>query len=220
MPLLLTLAIIVVVLVVLILLYLTFVPIVASFRAAACLTVAELAWGLIGLRFRLEPGIDQRLDLLLLGRPVRRLPLPKRGAQAAEAPGEAPAAEAPARPVNETIGRVLELIGLVLRIRPDVQRLLVAVVHETRLRLRLGLVFGTGDAPTTGETFGALMALRGILSAQPWFSLNATPVFDGPVFDWDANGEARVRSPIRVMVPALRLFLRPEVRALVRRARS
>ncbi len=220
MPLLLTLAIIVVVLVVLILLYLTFVPIVASFRAAACLTVAELAWGLIGLRFRLEPGIDQRLDLLLLGRPVRRLPLPKRGPQAAEAPGEAPAVEAPGPSVNETIGRVLELVGFVLRIRPDVQRLLVAVVHETRLRLRLGLVFGTGDAPTTGETFGALMAVRGILSAQPWFSLNATPVFDGPVFDWDANGDVRVRSPIRVIVPALRLFLRPEVRALVRRARS
>ncbi|MEN6518525.1 MAG: DUF2953 domain-containing protein [Methanospirillum sp.] len=217
MPLLLTLAIIVVVLVVLILLYLTFVPIVASFRAAACLTVAELAWGLIGLRFRLEPGRGSRLDLLLLGLPIR---LPQRAAPVAEAPGEAPAAEAPGRPVNETIGRLLELVGLVLRIRPDIQRLLVAVVHETRLRLRLGLVFGTGDAPTTGETFGALMAVRGILSAQPWFSLNATPVFDGPVFDWDANGEARVRSPIRVMVPALRLFLRPEVRSLVRRTRS
>ncbi|MEN6341703.1 MAG: DUF2953 domain-containing protein [Methanospirillum sp.] len=220
MPLLLTLAIIVVVLVVLVLLYLTFVPIVALFRATACLTVAELAWGIIGLRFRLEPGIDQRLDLLLLGRPVRRLPLPKREAQAPEVPGEAPPAEAPARSVNETIGHFLELVGFVLRIRPDVQRLLIAVVHETRLRLRLGLVFGTGDAPTTGETFGALMAVRGILSAQPWLSLNATPVFDGPVFDWDANGEASVRSPIRVMVPALRLFLRPEVRALVRRARS
>ncbi len=220
MPLLLTLAIIVVVLVVLILLYLTFVPIVASFRAAACLTVAELAWGLIGLRFRLEPGIDQRLDLLLFGRPVRRLPLPKRAAPAAEAPAEAPVEGAPARPVIETIGRLLEMVGLVLGAWSDIQRLVVATLRETRLRVRLGLILGTGDAATTGETFGALMALRGIASAQPWFILNATPIFDGPVFDWDADGEARIRSPIRVMVPALRLFLRPEVRALVRRARS
>ena len=220
MPLLLTLAIIVVVLVVLILLYLTFVPIVASFRAAACLTVAELAWGLIGLRFRLEPGIDQRLDLLLLGRPVRRLPLPKRAAPAAEAPAEAPVEGAPARPVTETIGRMLEIVGIVLRVWPDLQRLFVATLRETRLRLRLGLVFGTGDAATTGETFGTLMAIRGFTSAQPWLSLNATPVFDGPIFDWNADGEARVRSPIRVMIPAIRLFLRPEVRSLVRRVRS
>ncbi len=45
MPLLLTLAIIVAVLVVLVLFYLTFVPIVASFRAAACLTIAESRLG-------------------------------------------------------------------------------------------------------------------------------------------------------------------------------
>lgn len=219
MPLLLTLAIIVVVLVVLVLLYLIFVPIVASFRAAACLTVAELAWGLVALRFRLEPGCENRLELLLLGLPIR-LPLPKRAAPAAIPPGEAPATEAPPRSVTETLGRVLEGVGLVLQAWPDLQRLLVAVLRETRLRVRLGLVLGTGDAATTGETFGALMALRGIASAQPWFSLSATPVFDGPVFDWDADGEARVRSPIRVMVPAVRLFLRPEVRALARRARS
>lgn len=220
MPLLLNLAIVVVVLVVLILLYLTFVPIVASFSAAACLTVAELAWGLIGLRFRLEPGSGRRLDLLLLGRPIRQLPIPERAAPAPEAPPEARAPEVPPRPATETLGRVLEGVGLVLRAWPDLQRLLVAVLRETRLRVRLGLVLGTGDAGTTGETFGALMALRGIASAQPWFRLDATPVFDGPYFDWDADGEARVRSPIRVMLPALRLFLRPEVRALVRGARS
>jgi len=218
MPLLLTLAIIIVVLVVLVLLYLTFVPIVALFRATACLTVAELAWGVIGLRFRLEPGSDQRLDLLLLGRPVRRLPLPTQAPAAV--PPEAPVPPAPARPVNEAIGRMLEGLGLVLRVWPDIQRVFVATLRETRLRIRLGLVFGTGDAATTGETFGALMAVQGIASAQPWLSLNATPVFDGPVFDWSANGEVRVRSPIRVMVPALRLFLHPEVRALIREARS
>jgi len=37
--------------------------------------------------------------------------------------------------------------------------------------------------------------------------------------EWDAKGEVRVRSPIRVLVPALLLALRPEVRALVREAR-
>ncbi len=214
MPLLLNLAIVVVVLVVLVLLYLTFVPIVASFSAAACLTVAELAWGLVGLRFRLEPG-GQRLELLLVGLPIR-LPLPRLAARPPERPAEAPAPVAPARPGP----RMLELVMLSLRVWPDVQRVLVAVIRETRLRIRLGLVFGTGDAATTGETFGALMALRGIAYGQPWFRLDATPVFDGPCFDWDADGEARVRSPIRVMVPALRLFLHPEIRAAVRGARS
>ena len=217
MPLLLTLAIIVVVLVVLILLYLTFVPIVASFRAAACLTVAELAWGLFGLRFRLEPQGGRRLEFLLLGLPIR-LPLPERAPRTA--PEEAPAKEVPTRPASEAIGRGLEMLGIVLRVLPDLQRLFVAIVRETRLRLRLRLVFGTGDAATTGETFGTLMAARGIASAQPWLSLDATPVFDGPIFDWNADGEARVRSPIRVMVPAIRLFLRPEVRSLVRGVRS
>lgn len=220
MPLLLTLAIIVVVVVVLVLLYLTFVPIVAQFRAAACLTVAELVWGLVGIRLRIEPGSPEQIELLLLGRPVRlRVP---RGAPA-EAPAEPPApppAGPPGQPPVQTLKKVLDGIGLALRVWPDLQRLLVATIHETRLRLRFGLVFGTGDAITTGETFGALMALRGAASAQPWLHLDATPVFDGPVFDWNADGEARVRSPIRVMVPALRLALRPEVRALVREART
>lgn len=218
MPVLLTLAIIVVVLVVLVLLYLTFVPIVATVRAGACETVAELAWGLVGLRFRVEGGC-RRLELRLLGLPIR-LRMPGPAAPVPGAPGEAPSAAPAPRPPNEALGRALEMVGLVLGAWPDLQRLLIAVLRETRLRLRLDLVLGTGDAPTTGETFGALMALRGVLSAQPWFVLNATPVFDGPYFDWDADGEVRVRSPIRVMLPALRLFLRPEVRALVRRARA
>ena len=97
--------------------------------------------------------------------------------------------------------------------QPEILRFLIAVVRETRIRLRLALVFGTGDAATTGETFGALMALRGAASAQPWFALEATPVFDGPVFDWHAEGEARIRSPIRMILPGLRLFL--QVRAMV-----
>ncbi len=217
MPVLLTLAIIVVVLVILILLYLTFVPLVATVRAGACETVAELAWGLVGLHLRLEGGC-QRLELRLLGLRFR-LPLPKRAAPTAGAPAEAPD-EVPSQPATETLGRVLETIGLVLRAWPDLQRLIVATLRETRIRLRLDLVFGTGDAATTGETFGALMALRGVLAAQPWFALNATPVFNGPVFGWDADGEIRVRSPIRVMLPALRLFLRPEIRAIVREARA
>ncbi len=220
MPLLLTVAIVVVVLVVLALLYLTFVPIVASFRAAACLTVAELAWGLVGLRFRLERGSGRYLELLLAGRPVRRIPLAEGEEPAPEAPQEERAPEEEVPPETGTPGRWLEGVRLVLRTWPDLQRLLVAVLRETRLRIRLGIVLGTGDAATTGEAFGALMALRGIASAQPWFLLDATPVFDGPCFDWDADGEARVRSPIRVMLPALRLALRPEIRELVRGARS
>ena len=220
MPLLLNLAIVVLVLVVLALLYLTFVPIVASFSAAACLTVAELAWGLVGLRFRSEPGSGRHLELLFAGRPVRQVPLTPGEEPAPEAPREDGAQEEEARTEPGTPGRLCDGVRLVLGAWPDIQRLLVAVLRETRLRIRLGIVLGTGDAATTGEAFGALMALRGIASAQPWFRLDATPVFDGPCFDWDADGEARVRSPIRVMLPALRLALRPEVREIVRGARS
>jgi hypothetical protein len=202
MPLLVTLAIIVLVLVVLVLLYLTFVPIVASFRAAACLIVAELIWGLVGLRVLADPaeGI-QRVELRLAGIPIQ-LPPPKRAAEAPVAAVEEALPEAVrARTIREAVAVLFE--GL-----PDILRLLAAVLRETRVRLRLALVFGTGDAATTGETFGALMALRGAASAQPWFTLEATPVFDGPIFDWHAEGEARIRSPIRVLLPTARLFFR------------
>jgi hypothetical protein len=208
MPLLLTLAIIVVALVVLVLLYLTFVPIVASFSAAACLVVAELVWGFVGLRARVDPtGGIGRLEIRIAGLPIA-LPRPKRAVlkSPAEVVSKAVAPEARVR-------TVLEAAEVLLRALPEIMRLLVAVLRETRLRLRLRLIFGTGDAATTGETFGALMALRGAVSGQPWLSLTATPVFDGPVFDWHAAGEARIRSPIRVLLPSLRLFLR--VRSLM-----
>jgi hypothetical protein len=208
MPLLLTLAIIVVVLVVLFLLYLTFVPIVASVQAATCLTIAELAWGLVVLRVRLDlvQG-TQRLDLLIAGLTVWHTP-PKKAVEKIEAALKEEAPSPAARALT-----VRQAAAVFLRAQPEILRLLIAVVRETRIRLRLGLVFGTGDAATTGETFGALMALRGAVSAQPWLTLEATPVFDGPVFDWHADGEARLRSPIRMILPSLRLFLR--VRAIV-----
>ena len=208
MPLLLTLAIIVVALVILVLLYLTFVPIVASFSAAACLIVAELVWGLIGLRARIDPteGIG-RLEIRIAGLPIT-VPRPKRAVlqPPREVVSKAIAPEA-------QVKTVLEAAGVLLRALPEIMRFLVAVLRQTGVRLRLGLIFGTGDAATTGETFGALMALRGAVSGQPWLSLAVTPVFDGPVFDWHAAGEARIRSPIRVLVPGLRLFLR--VRSLM-----
>lgn len=212
MPLLVTLAIIVLVLVVLVLLYLTFVPIVASFRAAACLIVAELVWGLVGLRVRadLAEGI-QRIELRFAGIPIR-LPPPKRAAKAPEAAVEE------AVPQAVRVRTIREAVAVLFEGLPDLLRLLAAVLRETRVRLRLGLVFGTGDAATTGETFGALMALRGAASAQPWFILEATPVFDGPAFDWHAEGEARLRSPIRVLLPTARLFF--HVRKVLKKERA
>jgi hypothetical protein len=208
MPLLLTLAIIVVVLVVLLLLYLTFVPIVASVQAATRLTIAELAWGLVVMLVRLDlvQG-TQRLEVRIAGLTVWHTP-PKK---AAEKVAAAPKEEAPS-PVTRAL-TVQQVAAVMLGAQPEILGLLIAVVRESRIRLRLGLIFGTGDAASTGETFGALMALRGAASVQPWFSLEATPVFDGPVFDWHAEGEARIRSPIRMILPSLRLFLR--VRAIM-----
>jgi hypothetical protein len=208
MPLLLTLAIIVVVLVVLVLLYLTFVPIIASVQAATCLTTAELAWGFVVIRVLLDfiQG-TQRLELRIAGLLVWHS-LPEKAVEevAAALKEEAPTPAARALTVRQAT-------AVLLRAQPEILKLLIAVVRETRIRLRLGLVFGTGDAATTGETFGALMALRGAVSAQPWLAIEATPVFDGPVFDWHAEGEARLRSPIRMILPSVRLFLR--VRAIV-----
>ncbi|NLX50406.1 MAG: DUF2953 domain-containing protein [Methanospirillum sp.] len=219
MPLLETLAIGVAILAVLALLYLTFVPVVASVSARKRLTTAELAWGLLGARLRLEPGGGQRLELLVLGLPIR-VPVPGREPPGTGAPAEVPPPEPEEGTPALRAGRVLERAGDLFVAWPAIQRLLVAVLRETRLRVRLGLVFGTGDAATTGQAFGVLMALRGITAAQPWLAIEATPIFDGPAFSWDADGEVRVRSPLRVMVPAARLLLRPEVRALVREARS
>jgi hypothetical protein len=213
MSVLLTFVTIVVVLFVLILLYLTFVPIVATIRADACETSAELVWGIIGLRFLME-GARRRLELRLFGLPIR-LPFPKKAEPGPETTGEPSAGEERRAPATRTAGQGLEVMGILLRAWPDIQRLLVAVLRETRVRLRLGLVFGSGDAAATGEAFGTLMAIRGALSAQPWLRLTATPVFDGPTFEWVADGEVRVRSPIRVMLPAFRLFLRPEIRHLM-----
>ncbi|HOT95160.1 MAG TPA: DUF2953 domain-containing protein [Methanoregulaceae archaeon] len=221
MPVLLTLAVLFLVLLLVALLYLALVPIVATVRSVPRRASAEVTWGLIGARFRQEDG-QRRLEVCL---PCIAIPLPVPGEEEGEKVGSdtGPAAGAPpeeqaGRPEAD-LGRALRVLGLLFRVRPAVQRLVIAALRQTRLRLCLDLAVGTGDAGTTGETVGLLMALRGALSAQPWFCLNATPVFDGPCLEWDAKGEVRVRSPIRVLVPALLLALRPEVRALVREAR-
>lgn len=236
MPVLLTFAVLVVVLVVVALLYLTFVPIVVTARSVPKQAAAEVTWGLVGARFRQEDG-QRRLEVCL---PGFAIPLPVPGEKkkekekekekepvegalepamsGAHAVAPAPAKE-PADHPMAVLGRALRVLGLLLQVRQAVQRLMIAALRQTRLRLRLDLAIGTGDAATTGETVGLLMALRGALAAQPWFRLNATPVFNGPFLDWDAAGEVRVRSPIRVLLPALRLAIRPEVRALAREVR-
>ncbi len=222
MPVLLTLTVLVVVLIVIALLYLTFVPIVATVQSVPKRAAAELRWGLLGARFKEEDG-QRRLEVCLPGLSIP-LPVPREEAKepAEDSVGSAAPASAKepgARPMA-TLGRGLRVLGQVLTIRPAVQRLMIAALRQTRLRLRLDLAIGTGDAAITGETVGLLMALRGALAAQPWFRLNAIPVFNGPYLDWDAAGEVQVRSPIRVLIPALRLAIRPEIRAIVREARQ
>lgn len=229
MPVLLTLAVLVVVLVVIALLYLTFVPIVATVRSVPKRASAEVSWGVVGARFRQEDG-ERLLEVCFPGIAVP-LPVPgekeigtgqEKRSMETEVEGTttaAPASGPAARPMA-TLDRALRVLGLLLRLRPAVQRVAIAALRQTRARFRLDLAVGTGDAATTGETVGLLMALRGALAAQPWLCLNATPVFNGPFLDWDARGEVRVRSPIRVLIPVLRLAIRPEVRALVREARQ
>jgi hypothetical protein len=138
----------------------------------------QLSWGFLlggaGLQLRVQ-GANWHLHPLLLGRglPFPRLRLGRgQGEEEAPPPPEAAPAPAPASPAGGKAG-MGRLAGE--GVRPAL-RLLRCLARTFRLRaLRLEGRFGLADPAATGQAFGYLQAMRGLLPRR--LHLELTPDF-------------------------------------------
>lgn len=173
-------------------------------------------WGALTLRTRLPGEADGGVDIMLFGRTVRRVPL----GNGTPLPGEEPPADeqepvSEAASVPEEKRPVPDIIGIVDAVHSHLGALLrqVAIDH-----LRASLRFGLGDAALTGEVFGLLMAIRGMLMATGGkVSLAARAVFDEQVIEGDVEGAIRIAHPLALVPPVIRFIRHPAVWKEVRR---
>lgn len=132
---------------------------------------------------------------------------PEMGAETAEVHPEEPETPKKREPFPD-------IIGLADAVIPQVRILLSRISID---HLRASLRFGLGDAALTGEIFGVLMAVRGMLMATGGkVSLVAAPVFEETIIEGDTEGAIRIAHPLSVVPPVIRVIRHPVVWRMVR----
>lgn len=110
-----------------------------------------------------------------------------------------------------------EVIGMVEEVWPRITDLLGSTFRALEIRsISIDMTFGLSDAAKTGEVFGYLMAIRGMLTPVPWFSMGVTPVFDTITLVGTGSGTLRLNHPGTLLVPAARLLLSRPVWRMIR----
>lgn len=157
-------------------------------------------------------GVDYRngegsLVVLLVGKPIWRRPL-----------GEIGRAGEPAGAWD--FGKAPDLFRELLQLRPDVMRIVRALIRHTRVtNLACDLRFGLSGPAATGMLFGMYAALRPLVLLPGRVSLSATPVFDRELFEGSCRCDLRIDRPLAIPALAIRLFFNPRARSLVDQAR-
>ena len=162
-------------------------------------------WGIFSLHANVPE--DSTFEVFLFGRTFRRI-LPETAQE--ESPGkeekESPQEGEEERGKGKTPP---DIIGIADAVLPQVGPLL----HQIRIdHLRASVRFGLGDAALTGEIFGILMAIRGILmTAGDRVSLVAVAEFHDNVVEGDAEGAIRITHPLSLVPPVVRIIHHPTV---------
>ena len=115
-----------------------------------------------------------------------------------------------------------EVISTVQEAWPRITDLLGSTIRAVEIRsVTIDMTFGLSDAAKTGEVFGYLMAVRGMLTPVPWFSMGVTPVFGTITLAGTGSGTFRLNHPGTLLVPIARLlFCRPVWRMIRARGAS
>lgn len=79
-----------------------------------------------------------------------------------------------------------------------------------RQNLCLDLRIGTGDPTETGQLWGVLGPVSGLLQNFEQGPIRITPEFVGAVFDLDGSGQLRV-IPLQVLAIAIGLMFSPPI---------
>ncbi len=192
------------------------VPVTITGRGELCRDAPTLLfgfcveWGFVSLHANVLDG--SVIEISLFGRTVKRV-LPD------ESPAESPDKEEQESPQEGDEEREKEkvapdIIGIADAVLPQVGPLLhqIAIDH-----LRARVRFGLGDAALTGEVFGILMAIRGMLMATgERVSLAAAAEFHDNMVEGDAEGAIRIVHPLSLVPPVVRIVRHPTVWKMVR----
>jgi hypothetical protein len=229
MPILLTILLILLLLIVLAVLYLLLVPIdlqvTGTLDPEGLNAAGGLTWGVAGLVAERRHG-DLKTAVSLFGH--RFWFSMEQGRQKPEVSVKPEEPENPVAPVEESKEHqeekrgsselsAGEVISMVEEAWPRITDLIGSTIRALEIRsISIEMTFGLSDAAKTGEVFGYLMAIRGMLTPVPWFSMGVTPVFDTITLVGTGSGTLRLNHPGTLLVPAARLMLCRPVWRMIR----
>ena len=220
---LLTIAVLILIVIAALLIILWAVPVTFSGRgelrrdAQTLICTVCAQWGPLSLQTHIPE--EDTASVILFGRTVRQVPIAgtrtetgtevqKEKAEPEKQTGKKTGKQTgKQKPLPDIIGiadAVLTHIGALLR--------QIAIDH-----LRVSVRFGLGDAALTGEVFGLLMAIRGMLMATGGnVSLAAAAEFHERIVEGDAEGAIRIAHPLALVPPVIRIIRHPAVWKMVR----
>lgn len=192
------------------------VPLTLSGRGELCQDPPALLfgfcaeWGIVSLHAKVPD--DSVIEVSLFGRTFKRI-LPDTAQT--ESPEEEDGKTPQEGEEEESKGKPApDIIGIADAVLPQIGPLLhqIAIDH-----LRASVRFGLGDAALTGEAFGFLMAIRGILMATGGrVSLAAAAEFHDTVVEGEAEGALRIAHPLALVPPVIRIIRHPAVWKMVK----
>ena len=226
MPLLFTILLVLLLLIVLAVLYLLLVPIdlmvTGTLDCEGLVAAGALTWGVAGFVAEQRQGTP-RTAFSLFGH--RFWFSMERGRQKPQAPVKSVNSAASEEKRGEhgegksepPVLDAGEMINLVQEAWPCISDLLGATLRTLEIRsISIEMALGLSDAADTGEVFGYLMALRGILTPLSWFSMRVTPDFGTTTLAGTCSGMLRLNHPGTLLIPGARLLLCRPVRRMIR----
>lgn len=229
MPLLSTILLVLLLIIVLAVLYLLLVPIdlqvTGTLEHQGVTATGGLTWGVVGFVAEQRPG-HIRTAITLFGHRFwfsteRGLKKPESAKSAGVVKQAEPAAvrgeEGEEYNEKKSGPGAGEVISMVEEAWPRITDLLGSIIRAVEIRsVTIDMAFGLSDAAKTGEVFGYLMAIRGMLTPVPWFSMGVTPVFGTITLAGTGSGTLRLNHPGTLLVPVARLLLCRPVRRMIR----
>ncbi|WP_220680630.1 DUF2953 domain-containing protein [Methanofollis formosanus] len=91
------------------------------------------------------------------------------------------------------------------------------IAHTGLEKISLRFRAGFGDPVTTGEVFGVVQALNGVLWPTP-VHLRMEPLFAAGEPAGEGEVALRIRRPVVLLVSAARLIMQPEMRTVIQKA--
>jgi hypothetical protein len=154
----------------------------------------DVQWGIISLFFVRER--ENEVGVKLLGATLFKKTLEEEGPkEAAERPEE-----------KTTISDVIDAFHQFRPFVPYLKSLAGTVWRSLKIHsLHCRLCYGCTDAAITGELFGYLWALKGILSPCEKFTLEMEPDFEQPRIEGSATLRFGMEKPLLFLIAGLRI---------------